>query len=84
MAIYGISKTGVLTLLASRGCATRNRPIAQRNLDESITLYEAGASLATLAKQLDVPRETIRRGLIDAGITMRQRGRPAGASPKTN
>jgi hypothetical protein len=75
MAIYNIGKTGVLALLASRAAVIRHQPITQRKLDEAIRRYEIGVSLATLAKQLGVPRETIRRGLISAGVAMRQRDR---------
>jgi hypothetical protein len=58
----------------------RNQPITQEQLAEATKLYTTGLSLATLSKQLGVPRETIRRGLISAGVTMRQRGRPRDAN----
>jgi hypothetical protein len=74
MATYNISKTGVLTLLASRGVTMRNQPITQSELAEATKLYTRGLSLAALSKQLGVPHETIRRGLISAGVAMRNRG----------
>jgi hypothetical protein len=80
MATYNLSKTGVLTLLASRGVTMRNQPITQSQLAEATKLYTTGLSLATLSKQLGVPHETIRRSLISAGIAMRQRGRPRDAN----
>jgi hypothetical protein len=75
MATYNISKTGVLALLASRSVTMRHQPITQSQLAEATQLYETGLSLAALSKQLGVPHETLRRGLVEAGIAMRPRGR---------
>jgi orotate phosphoribosyltransferase-like protein len=56
----------------------RHQALTQEQLDQAAALYDQGLPLVTIVKELRVPRETVRRGLIDAGVTMRKRGRPAG------
>jgi hypothetical protein len=75
MADHGISKTGVLKLLADAGVSMRRQPLTSEQVGEAAELYRSGLSLAKVAAQLVLPLESIRRGLIDAGVQMRPRGR---------
>jgi len=71
---YGLSKTSVLKLLDSNGVSMRRQPLTEEQVTDASVLYESGKSLTAIVEQLDLPRESIRRALIDAGITMRRRG----------
>lgn len=74
MAVYGLSKASVIHLLEVNGVALRRQPLAREQLQGAIRLYEDGHSLAAIEKITNVPRESIRRGLIEAGETIRPRG----------
>jgi hypothetical protein len=82
METYQLSKPSVLKLLKANCTPMRHQPITPEQLEQATRLYTTGISLAALSKQLGVPRETIRRGLVDASVSMRQRGWPASASHK--
>jgi hypothetical protein len=43
-------------------------------LAEAVTLYEGGNSLTAVHREIGVPRESLRRALVDAGVKMRPRG----------
>ena len=47
-----------------------------QQLEEVVALYKSGASLRFLAQKLGSSVPTIRRRLQDAGVTIRDRGRP--------
>jgi hypothetical protein len=78
MAAYGLSKSSVLKLLEARGVAMRRQAMTQDQIASSVKLYEEGVPLAAIMKELEVPRESVRRALISAGVQMRNRGRSAG------
>lgn len=80
VAEHGISKTGVLKLLADAGVSMRRRPLTAGQVREAAELYQSGLSLAIVSKQMKLPLESIRRALIDAGVKMRPRGRVRGAA----
>jgi hypothetical protein len=77
---YNLGKSSVLKLLRAHNVTLRRQPVTDSLIQIAITLYESGKPLAAIEEQLEAPRESIRRALIDAGVTMRPRG---GSNPKT-
>jgi lambda repressor-like predicted transcriptional regulator len=71
---YSISKHGVLTLLMEAGVALRRQPLTDEQVSAAAMLYEAGKSLAAVARELGVAQESLRRALVNSGIPMRIRG----------
>lgn len=75
MHTYGLSKSSVLQLLEASGVELRRQPLAPDKVAEVVRLYrDEGCSLSTIVTRLGYPRESVRRSLIDAGVTMRGRG----------
>jgi uncharacterized protein (DUF433 family) len=74
MADYGLSKTSVIHLLEANEVALRRQPLTREQLDAAICLYQEGHALVAIEKIINVSRESIRRGLIEASVTMRPRG----------
>jgi hypothetical protein len=72
---FGIHRTTVLGILEGAGIERRgNKPkLTGARLDRVILLYEDGHSCATIAEELKVHPETIRRALMKAGIPIRPR-----------
>jgi hypothetical protein len=50
--------------------------LGPRQLDDAIRLYLAGRSTEFIAEELGHGATTVRRALLRAGVTLRQRGRP--------
>lgn len=76
MAKYELSKTSVIHLLEANGTTLRRQGLNEGQIAVAVALYESRHSLGEITTQLQLPRESIRRALIDAGVTMRSRGRP--------
>ena len=81
METYKLSKTSVLKLLRANGVEMRRQPPTSNQVERVVALYNSGKSLAAIERETDIPRETIRRALIDAGGQLRQRG---GSRPKSS
>lgn len=73
---YNIAKGSVLKLLQDHGVTMRRQPLTEHQIDQAVTLYEAGQSLATIGTQLGSSPTTIRAALNTRGVVMR----PAGGS----
>jgi hypothetical protein len=73
MADYGLSKASVIQVLEESGVTPRRQPLSPEQVDLAIRLYEEGRSLATVATIIDSSRESIRRALIQVGVTLRPR-----------
>jgi hypothetical protein len=71
---YGLSKASVIHLLETNEVALRRQPLTQEQRDAAICLYNEGHSLVEIEKIIHVSRESLRRGLIEAGTKMRSRG----------
>ncbi len=82
MADHGISKTGVLKLLAAADVSMRRQPLAREQVSEAAELYLSGLSLAKVSTQMALPLESIRRTLIEAGVQMRPRGAGKKLTPR--
>ena len=74
MTTYQLSKTAVLKLLKDAGIVMRRRPMTEEQVNEAVELYRSGRSLATLSSELELPRESLRRAIIEVGVQMRPRG----------
>lgn len=53
---------------------TAGTPITPEVLQELIAAYEAGASLATIAAERKISKQSVRRFLVEAGVRIRQQG----------
>ena len=72
---YELSKTSVIHLLEANGVVLRRQGLGEQQVTEIKHLYEhEHLSLTAITERLDLPRESIRRALIDAGVQMRSRG----------
>lgn len=71
---YAISKGGLLKLLREEEVKLRNQPVPQDVITQATVLYERGMTIALIADRFDVKRESLRRGLVNAGTKMRLRG----------
>lgn len=69
---YRIHRTTVLAVLRREKVPPRTGVI-DRNIDEAKQLYELGWSLSKVGQHLGVDAETVRRGLMKAGVVIRQR-----------
>jgi DNA-binding transcriptional regulator LsrR (DeoR family) len=74
MGRYGLSKASVIHLLEANGVALRRQRLSEHQAAEAAWLYKQGHSLSAITEQLQLPRESIRRALVDAGVAMRPRG----------
>ena len=74
MTIYSLSKTSVLKLLRQNGVTMRRQPPTTDQVKRTVALYSSGKSLAAIEEELDVPRESLRRALLDDGVQLRPRG----------
>lgn len=81
METYQLSKPSVLKLLNANGVEMRRQPATSKQVERIVALYSSGKSLAAIERETNIPRETIRRALIDAGVQLRQRG---GSRPKSS
>ena len=46
------------------------------HIERAVSLYASGLSCASVSKELQVNRETVRQALLKAGVAMRRPGRP--------
>ncbi len=68
----GISKSGLLELLRSRGVPVRQRrALSQEQIVEGARLYESGLLLREVAAGFDVSTEQVRTALLGHGVRMR-------------
>ncbi len=75
---FGIHRLTVSRAVRRAGGRVRREPLTEREVEKAATLYTSGMSIAAVAKELSLPRESIRRQLILAGVEMRAKGRLCG------
>jgi uncharacterized protein (DUF433 family) len=69
---YNISSTAVKRLLHMNGVPMRRyHRLTNGEVQTAVTLYEAGWSLAKVARKFDVDPETVRKRLKQLGVAMR-------------
>lgn len=78
---FGVHRTTARTLLERNQVRRRRRVWTSALTDRAVALYAEGRSCASIGHQLNVAPETVRQGLLGAGITLRRPGRPAGRHP---
>lgn len=69
---YGLSKTAVLKILRDNDVTMRRQPPTGRQVSEAARLRESGMSIARVAEQIRLPRESIRRALLNSGVNRRE------------
>ncbi len=74
---FGIHRLTVSRAVRRAGGRVGREPLTAREIERAKVLYENGLPIAAVAKELSLPRESIRRQLIQAGVVMRAKGRPA-------
>jgi hypothetical protein len=77
---YGISLRTVRKKLAKAGLATSRPGLTGDQIAAAVRSYGDGATLAKLQVALHVCDKTLRRHLVEAGVTIRPRGRRATAT----
>jgi DNA-binding CsgD family transcriptional regulator len=70
---HRIDRKTVSIILERQGVPRRYRLIEGHLLTEAIKAYENGDSLATIGARMGVSPYTIRRALLGAGVSIRQR-----------
>lgn len=70
---YGISKTGVATVLREQGVAIRRQGLNDGQVSEAAMLYAAGRSLAWLGARYSVAYTTVATALRRQGFQLRRR-----------
>lgn len=69
---FGISKGGVLKLLADHNIAMRQQPMTQDEVDEAVRLYVAdGLSIRAITQRLGKSKGSVWKALHDRGVPMR-------------
>lgn len=85
MAEYGISKSAVLRILKQHHIPMRRQPMTTQKVAKASQLYKAGKSLAQVGKELDIPKQSVRNALLQAGVRLRPSTRtPASAGLTTS
>ena len=72
---FEVHRTTALTLLERNQIPRRGRVWTAELTDRAVALYADGLSCASIGRQLRVAPETVRKGLLAVGITLRRPGR---------
>lgn len=75
---FGIHRLTVSRAVRRAGGRVGREALTQVEVERAAVLYATGLSLADVAKKLSLPRESIRRQLIQVGVVMRAKGRSRG------
>jgi hypothetical protein len=74
---FNIERRTVSNVLHRHGVPMRRRGLTPEQVDDAIHLYNLGWSLARIGTQMDVTADTVRKRLLEHGVTMRDtHGRP--------
>jgi DNA invertase Pin-like site-specific DNA recombinase len=63
MADYSLSKSAVLKILKDAGASMRRQPMTAEQVSEAKRLRDEGLTIAEIAAELGLARESVRRGL---------------------
>ena len=69
--LYGVDRETVRATLRRAGLPQRERGLTAEQVNEAARLYEAGQSLARIGRCFEVDPHTVRRRLLERGVTMR-------------
>jgi transposase len=73
---FEVGVSTVLRLVRRAGADVRKQAPSAEEIREAEHLYREGASLARITERLGIPKSTLRRTLIDAGVVMRAAKKP--------
>lgn len=73
---YGVSRNAVLNLLRKNNVVVRRRPLNEAQKTAITKEYEAGSTIAALAKKHESSHGAVSRALHEAGVAVRSRGGP--------
>lgn len=68
---FRVHRDTVSKLLERQGVARRGRPLSPFQIDQAVSLYAGGQSLAKIAPQLECDPGTVRLALIKTGVRLR-------------
>lgn len=68
---HGVAKSTILGILREANIVVRRQPLTTEQVSEAVKLYDSGLSLSQVADHLRVNQETMRVGIIKAGVTLR-------------
>lgn len=68
---YGISRSGLISLLRSEEVTLRRRPLSTTATERAIQLYEEGLTIQQVSAQVDASYGTIRKMLHRKGVEVR-------------
>ena len=63
---YGVGKTAIVSLLRKQNVTIRNQPIEPELVERALELRAAGMGYKSIAKQLGVPKESMRQAMLRA------------------
>jgi hypothetical protein len=68
---FGIERRTVSTILHRHGVSMRRCGLTPEQVDDAIHLYKLGWSLSRIGTRMSVTADTVRKRLIEHGMTMR-------------
>lgn len=68
---FGVHRATVRTIAKATNLPPHPRGLTEAQIAQAATMYESGASLATVGHWLAVNAGTVRRALLDRGVVMR-------------
>lgn len=71
---YGVARNAILNLLRKNNVVVRRRPLTEAQKAAIAKGYEAGSTIAALAKMHKSSHGAVGRALHEAGVTVRPRG----------
>lgn len=69
---FGIATANVMRLVRKHGLGVHERLPSSEIITKAAELYESGLSLQRVADKVKVPKSTIRKALLNAGLTLRE------------
>jgi flagellar biosynthesis/type III secretory pathway chaperone len=74
---YTLSKTSVLKILRDNNVTLRRQSMTPEQIAAAIQHYEDGKSLNATAREIGMPKQSVRNALLRAGVIMRPSTRVA-------
>lgn len=68
---HALNRNSMASVLKRNGVQLRGQGLAGEQIDQAAHLYAAGQSLARIGERFHVDAQTVRRRLIERGVTMR-------------
>jgi hypothetical protein len=68
---YRLSKTSVLKILRDNHVTIRRQSMTPEQIAAAIQHYEDGKSLSATAREIGMPKQSVRNALLKAGVRLR-------------